>query len=82
MKSTHLTQGAHTGVYVYQNGGLCPTLFTITLNVNSIHTPTKWQRFQAVCQWLLPVIQATQEAEIRRISVQREPGQILPETLS
>jgi hypothetical protein len=30
----------------------------------------------------MPVILATQEAEIRRITVQRQPGQIVRETLS
>jgi hypothetical protein len=33
-------------------------------------------------QWLTPVLLATQEAEIRRISVQSQPGQIVHETLS
>jgi hypothetical protein len=32
--------------------------------------------------WLTPVILATQEAEIRRISVQSHPGQIVHEILS
>jgi hypothetical protein len=34
------------------------------------------------CQWLTPVILATQEAEIRRIAVWSLPGQIVCETLS
>jgi hypothetical protein len=32
--------------------------------------------------WLTPVILAPQEAEIRRIMVQSQPGQIVHETLS
>jgi hypothetical protein len=32
-------------------------------------------------QWLTPVIPTTQEAEIRRIAVQRQPRQIVHETL-
>jgi hypothetical protein len=31
--------------------------------------------------WLTPIILATQEAEIRRIAVQIQPGQIVRETL-
>jgi hypothetical protein len=33
-------------------------------------------------QWLTPVILATQEAEIRRISVRSQPRQIVCESLS
>jgi hypothetical protein len=33
-------------------------------------------------QWLTPVVLATQEAEIKRIAVQSQPGQIVLETLS
>jgi hypothetical protein len=33
-------------------------------------------------QWLIPIILATQESEIRRITVQSQPGQIVCETLS
>jgi hypothetical protein len=32
--------------------------------------------------WLTPVILATQEAEIRRLTVRSQPGQIVHETLS
>jgi hypothetical protein len=35
-----------------------------------------------VRQWLTPVIPATQEAEIRRIAIGSQPGQIVLETLS
>jgi hypothetical protein len=37
---------------------------------------------QARHQWLTPVILTTQEAEIRRITVRSQPGQIVCETLS
>jgi hypothetical protein len=32
--------------------------------------------------WIWPIILATQEAEIRRIVVQNQPGQIVHETIS
>jgi hypothetical protein len=35
----------------------------------------------AQCQWLMAVILATQETEIRRIMVQSQPRQIVLETL-
>jgi hypothetical protein len=37
---------------------------------------------EAGCPWLTPVILATQEAEIRRIAIPSQPGQIVLETLS
>jgi hypothetical protein len=36
----------------------------------------------AGCRWLTPIILVTQEAEIKRISVQSQPGRIVCETLS
>jgi hypothetical protein len=38
--------------------------------------------FGAGCRWLIPVILDIQEAEIRRIPVQRQPRKIVCETLS
>jgi hypothetical protein len=38
--------------------------------------------FSADHQWLMPVIPATQEAEIKRITVRSQPGKIVHETLS
>jgi hypothetical protein len=40
------------------------------------------ETFTARHQWLTPVILATQETEIRRITVRSQPGQIVYETLS
>jgi hypothetical protein len=44
--------------------------------------PIVEKKRRAMSQWLMPVILATQEAEIRRISVRSQPGQIAQETLS
>jgi hypothetical protein len=38
--------------------------------------------FEARRWWLMPIILATQEAEIRRIEVRRKPRQTVHETLS
>jgi hypothetical protein len=43
--------------------------------------PSKMQN-EGESQWLTSVIPATQEAEIRRIMVQSQPGQIVHESLS
>jgi hypothetical protein len=42
----------------------------------------KYVRYLAGHRWLTPVILAAQEADIRRIIVQSQPGQIVCETLS
>jgi hypothetical protein len=42
----------------------------------------KKEEVKARCRWLIPVILATQEAEIRSITVGNQPGQIVCETLS
>jgi hypothetical protein len=39
-------------------------------------------KISAGCQWLTPVILATQEAGIRKISVQSQPRHIVREILS
>jgi hypothetical protein len=49
----------------------------IDLGSNSTHKPRG-----ARCQWLRPIILATQEAEIRRIAVQSQTKQIVCESLS
>jgi hypothetical protein len=38
--------------------------------------------FLARCRWLTPVILATREAEIRRVLVGSQPGEIIHDTLS
>jgi hypothetical protein len=36
------------------------------------------KRILPAARWLMPIILATQEAEIRRIAVRSQPGQIVP----
>jgi hypothetical protein len=43
-------------------------------------TVKRGKKDQVRCQWLTPIILATQEAEIQRIMVQSQPGQIVPKT--
>jgi hypothetical protein len=42
----------------------------------------KQKHWESQCWWLTPIILATQEAEIRRITVQCQPGQMKPRLLS
>jgi hypothetical protein len=68
-------------------------IFVAFLHVASAHIalllwPSKLLRSSASqeyiwaeCQWLTPIILATQEAEIRRITFRSQPGQIVCETL-
>jgi hypothetical protein len=55
-------------------------MLVMFINTSSIHSKTELNKcilktiLLAGCQWLMPVILATQEAEIRRISVQSQLG--------
>jgi hypothetical protein len=42
----------------------------------------KIERYKMLGRWLMPVILAIQEAEIKRIGVQSQPQEIVNETLS
>jgi hypothetical protein len=52
---------------------------------NLFHPPVlsfcRRKNIKAGRRWLMPVILAIQEAEIRRIVVQSQPGQIVPQSL-
>jgi hypothetical protein len=52
-------------------------LVSFSINLNCSHN-----RGMAGHWWLTPIILAIQKAEIRRIAVQSQPRQIVPETLS
>jgi hypothetical protein len=62
--------------------GFCLKLFWIYRS--SLEELISWKcwTFLAGCWWLTPVILATQEAEVRRITFQSQPGQIVQEALS
>jgi hypothetical protein len=56
-------------------------VFSLANGSRKGHLPRK-KMIEARHRWLMPVILANQEAEIRRITVRRQPGEIVCETLS
>jgi hypothetical protein len=54
----------------------------LPVQVNHLRDPILKIPNIARCQWLMPIILATQAIEIRRILVRSQPGQIGRETLS
>jgi hypothetical protein len=71
---THLLGKLQTNHHLY------PWLET---RLDNSETPSiKKKKKTAGHQWLKPIILATQEAEMRRITVQSQPGQTVHETLS
>jgi hypothetical protein len=55
---------------------------TSELHLSHLENGTRNGISQAWSQWLLLIILATREAEIRRITVRSQPRQIVRETLS
>jgi hypothetical protein len=49
------------------------TKFNNSTIKNPFPNSTTYQKVQARCQWLTPIILATQEADIRRITVRSQP---------
>jgi hypothetical protein len=72
---TLFSPGFHFFIFLFYFLGdfstLCSLLFFFSLS-----------NLLARCLWLMPVIIATQETQIRRIMVRSQPGQIVCETLS
>jgi hypothetical protein len=50
--------------------------------VSPLETQLLKDHSDAGCWWVMPVILATLDAEIRKVTVQSQPGQIVHETLS
>jgi hypothetical protein len=62
--------------------GKCTTPTCVQMVCKHLTDSSLRTRDPAWCRWLTPVILATQEAEIRRITVRSHPGQIVHKTLS
>jgi hypothetical protein len=68
---------------IFQGTFLQDSRFLVVLRSGKSGEPAGAPQEQeaAGCQWFTPAIPATKEAEIRRIMVQSQPGQIVCETL-
>jgi hypothetical protein len=78
LQSTHLYPAA---CQVSESSFLA-TLISFLYPVILVHIRSCSKPYDGQVQWLVPVILATQEAEIRRTVVRSQPGQIVLETLS
>jgi hypothetical protein len=54
----------------------------VSFLLRSVSCPPFEKKEEAECQWLMPVILAIQETEIKRIAVRSQTWQIVHETLS